>query len=119
MAQGLAVGRRTYPVTIQQATSSVGASRFPVESFTTLVELEWMARRSESQSEQLKAQHMTAPITTVWEMGYRADMDPDLLDVPKTRRLVYASRTYDIRSAIVIGERDAIELTTLAKAVSA
>jgi hypothetical protein len=42
-------------------------------------------------------------------------MDPDLLDVPKRRRLVYKGRTYDIVAAGQIGRNEGVELLTLAK----
>lgn len=41
-------------------------------------------------------------------------MDPDLVDVPKKRRLSYQGRIYDITSASVEGRKEAIRLTTLA-----
>jgi hypothetical protein len=50
---------------------------------------------------------------TQWEMGYRPDMDPELVDVVKKRRLLYQGRVYDITSADLIGRFEGIELVTL------
>jgi hypothetical protein len=47
-------------------------------------------------------------------MYYRADMDPDLVDVPKARRLVFGGRVHDIAAAQHLGRREGIELSTKA-----
>jgi hypothetical protein len=62
------------------------------------------------------ANQLSAPADTQWEMGYVASMDPDLLDVPKRRRLLYQGRVYDIVAAEMIGRREGIELLTKVKA---
>ena len=47
-------------------------------------------------------------------MSYIASMDPELVDVPKLRRLVYQGRTYEIVHAAMIGRREGIEFLTIA-----
>lgn len=101
-------------VTIEQLTSSVGATKFPVETWSTLHAGVWMSKEQASGSERFGFGQLQASLVTVWTMRYIADMDPDLLDVPKARRLVYGGRTYDITAAVHIGRKDRIELTTLA-----
>lgn len=108
-------GERDTLVTIQQLTESTGGSRFPTESWTTLMTA-WMRKLGTKGSERWVAAQLSAPADTQWEMGYVASMDPDLVEVPKTRRLVYQGRVYDIVAADMIGRREGIELLTRAKA---
>lgn len=108
-------GERDRAVTIQQMAPSSGTSRFPVETWTTLVTTVWMRKLETKIDERFKAAQLSAAADTQWEMGYRADMDPELVDVPKTRRLVYGGRVFDITSASMIGRREGIELLTIAK----
>lgn len=111
---GLNVGKMDKPVTIQQLTESEGSSGFPVETWTTLYDLAWMSREEQRGSERFAGAQLSAPLTTRWEMRYVADMDPDLIDVVKRRRLVYRSRVFDIVNAAQIGRQEGIGLTTLA-----
>lgn len=108
-------GERDKAVTIQQLTASKGTSRFPVETWSALATPIWMRKMDLRQQERFAAAQLSAPAETQWEMGYRADMDPELVDVPKTRRLVYQGFAYDITSASLIGRREGIELLTLGK----
>jgi head-tail adaptor len=111
----LSSGQRDKEVRIESLTSSVAGTRYPVETWGTLVELEWMARTELRANERFTADQQTVSTETQWEMDYRADMDPDLLNVPKTRRLVYSGRTYDIVAASVIEPKRGIELLTVAR----
>lgn len=108
-------GERDTLVTIEQLTESTGGSRFPTESWTTLMTA-WMRKLGTKGHERWVAAQVSAPADTQWEMGYVASMDPDLVEVPKTRRLVYQGRVYDIVAADMIGRREGIELLTRAKA---
>lgn len=105
-------GERNRPVTIQQLTESVGTGRVPVETWTTLAAKVWMARRDMRSGERFAAAQISATVDTRWEMAYRADMDPELVDVPKRRRLVAHGVVYDIAEASVIEGRAGIELVT-------
>ena len=51
----------------------------------------------------------------VFAFPYRADMDPDLIDVPKVRRLLYKGRVYDIVAATLLSRQEGVEVETLAK----
>lgn len=112
-------GERDRPVTIQQLTDSVAGSGLPKETWTTLVHLAWMRKTdvtgTMASRERFTADQLSARLETEWEMAYRADMDPELVDVAKTRRLSYQGRIYDITAASQIGRRDGIWLRTLAK----
>lgn len=107
-------GARDRYVAIQQVTRSDGASGMPVETWTTLVS-EWMAKEDASGVERVLGGQVSARVDTTWEMPYRADMDPDLVDVAKDRRLVYQGRTYNILGGQQVGLKAGIALTTLAK----
>lgn len=112
-------GERDRAVTIQQrpsADATSGDSRFPVETWTTLAERVYMRKVDGASGwggERFQANQLSAPATTLWEMSYRADMDPELVNVAKLRRLTYQGRTYDILEANMIGRREGIELRTL------
>lgn len=108
-------GVRDRQIVIQQLTPSVGASKFPVETWTTLCTV-YASRYDQGGTERFIAAQLSTPATTRWEMSYRSDMDPDTVPVSKTRRLVYRGSTYDILSASEIGRREGIELITLSKA---
>lgn len=110
---GLRAGDLDREVTIQQLTDSSGSSRFPVETWTRLDDV-FMARRDTRGYEMLRAGTLSGANQTVWTLQYREDMDPELLDVVKTRRLVANGRGYDITAASVLGRGDGIELVTIA-----
>lgn len=109
----MSAGERDRLVTIQQVADSDGASGFPVETWTTLA-LAWMGRVPIRGVERVQAGQIQARYDARWVMSYRADMDPDEVDVPKTRRLVYEGRSHDIVHAEHIGRKQGIELTTMA-----
>jgi head-tail adaptor len=112
----LPAGQRDQVVTIEQAPLETPGGGFPIEDWTTLVSGMPASKTNLSGSEQFRAAQMSAAVDTRWEINYRMDMDPDVIDVPKTRRLVHNGRVHDIVEASQIGRRNAIELVTLAKA---
>lgn len=116
MIKAATAGTRDRHVTIQQAPTetSAGSGGFPVEVWTTLASV-WMGKMEPSGAEQFRADQLSASLTSWWQMEYRADMDPDLVDVAKTRRLVFHGRTYDIVTGYQIGRKHGIALQTLAK----
>ncbi len=108
-------GMKRWPVTLKQrpAVDAVDSSFTPTDApFTTLAH-DWAEKVEMDGDEAFKANQLSTPYTTIWRLRYRADMDPELLDVTKLRKLVYQSREEDIVSASVIGRRDEIELHTL------
>jgi SPP1 family predicted phage head-tail adaptor len=110
---GLTAGELDREVTIQTLSESVGGSGFPVETWTRLDDV-FMARRDMRGYERFKAGQNAGASETIWTLQYREDMDPELIDVVKKRRLVANGRSYDITAASVIGRGDGIELVTLA-----
>lgn len=111
----LSSGQRDKYVTIEYLSSSApGSTRFPVETWEPLAN-EWMRREDQTANERTAANQEVASVQTVWEMAYRADMDPDLVNVPGARRLHFRGRIFDIIAASTIGPRRGIELLTLAR----
>lgn len=106
-------GDRDRAVMIQHAEESTGTSGFPREGWTVLANPVWMSKADVRGDERWKQAQVAAKIDSVWEMSYRADMDPELMDVPKLRRLVYRNRVYQIVAATMIGRREGIELATI------
>jgi hypothetical protein len=101
-------------VTIEYLTT-VDEPGFPTETWATLVGVEFMSRLDLRADERYANHQESAYAETSWQMAYRPDMDPELVDVPASRRLVWQGRTYDIVTASLIGERVGIECLTLSK----
>ena len=110
-------GVRDRKVTIEQATTATGTGGFPVETWTTLVSMYASRAELAARERMTGADRHEARYTTRWEINYRADMDPESVDVAAVRRVVHEGRVHDIVSASVIGRRMGIELMT--KAASA
>ena len=111
----MSAGQRTRLVTIEATPADIttSASRFPKEVWSPLVDV-WMEKLEVSNAEQLAADQLAGTLSHRWRFAYRCDMDPDLVDVLKLRRLNFAGRIYDITSAIEMGNHESIELTTKA-----
>lgn len=107
-------GKRDRVVTIQQLTETGGESRFPVEEWSTLVASMPASKEDASGKERMIAEQLSAQFDTKWEINYRTDMDPELVDVPKKRRIVHAGRVFDIVEAKQIGRRAGVQLMTIA-----
>lgn len=105
-----AAGQRDRYVLIEQLEDATA-------QFPTWVGLrtEWMSRRDMSADEHLQSDQVSAYGMTEWQMPYYADMDPELVDVPASRRLVYEGRTYGIREASPLGWKRDIALITLSR----
>lgn len=108
-----AIGRRDYRIAIEACTDTVGPSQFPIETWTPLATL-WAHWAPGGGSESFTTQQLSGRASDRWTIPYRADCDPDLVDVVKVRRVRRSGRVYDIVAARPIG-RLAIALDTLAK----
>lgn len=109
---GLSAGALDREVTIQQR--AVATSGYPTETWTTLEAGVWMSRQDMRGRESFGAAQLSASFDTRWELHWRDDMDPDVVDVPATRRLLYRGRAYDITAAVELGRREGLALFTLA-----
>ena len=106
-------GERDRRVVIEALTETVGTSGRPVEGWTSLCTT-WAKRDDLKGSERFAAAQISAPFNVRWELPYASSYDPELMDVTKTRRLVYQGRVHDVVAASVIGRREGVELLTLA-----
>jgi head-tail adaptor len=114
----LASGRRDRLITIEQrpAADAVDTEEAPIDGpWTTLVDDLPAAKEESSGRERFVANQLSAQYDTRWEINYRPDMDPDLVDVPKLRRLTFSGRVHDIVYASEVGRRRGVELYTLAR----
>jgi head-tail adaptor len=108
-----ASGERDRLVTIQklpdpEATEDTG---YPREEWRNLTDM--IASRIElGGQERFTANQVSAPYDTRWQIPYRPDMDPEVIDVPKLRRLVVRGRVHNIVEAMVLGRYYMIELLT-------
>ena len=106
---------RQWIVTVEQrpSTDAVDASGAPTDEPWTKLYVGKFSKDFISGRERFTAQQMSAPYDTRWKSNYRRDMDADLVDVCKLRRLVYKGRVHDIVAASVVGRNEEIELLTL------
>ncbi len=107
-------GNRDRRITIQQLTEVDASSHMPQEDWTTLVSMMPASKVDISGRERFAAEQLSARYDTRFEINYRADMDPDLVDVPKKRRILFSGRIFDIVFATQIGRREGVALMTLA-----
>ena len=114
----VSIGQRDRLVTIEFGVLGAGASRQPTVDWTDTQPIDvYMSRMDVSGREQRESAQLQAEVDTEWEMPYLATMDPELVDVPKYRRLKYAGRRYDIQRAVIreATEGKQIRLWTLAR----
>jgi SPP1 family predicted phage head-tail adaptor len=110
----MSLGQMDRLVTIQKAVETKDAtSKAPRMTWSTLGTA-YMWRRDARGRERFTADQLSAAGDTVWRTHFREDMDPEIIDVPKHRRLRYRGRTYEITSATHLGMRDGIELVPIA-----
>ena len=96
-------------------TDAVGASQFPIETWTPLVTV-LAAYDEEGGGEVFTANQVAGTAAGRWTMPYRADCDPEVVDVVKLRRLVANGRVHDVIGATQIGRRQGLEFRTIAQA---
>jgi SPP1 family predicted phage head-tail adaptor len=108
-------GALVHEVTIQSLTDAVDSSGAPIpDPEPTNLLTAWMSRETERSGEKFIADQLSGSIVTRWRMRYHHAMDPDLVDVPKKRRLLYQGRAYDITAAETMDRKMGIILYTLA-----
>lgn len=111
-------GRRDTLITMQQLVETAGDSGEPVESWTTLCTL-WASMETvdapERFTEGVVMNQVSARAWIKFTTNYRTDCDPHSISVPKTRRVTYLDRVYDIAAAALIGRKRGIEFLTLSK----
>lgn len=117
MRGGLNRGSLVHDVTVQYRPSpdAVDVTGAPLEGWQLLLADVPMSREAEraGTGEQLRDAQESAMQITRWTMPYHEDMDPDRVDVPSLRRLVYQGRAFDILDAQAIDRQVGILLRTL------
>jgi hypothetical protein len=117
--RGATVGARDKFLTIQERPEAItkDPSGTPIDGpWTTHLDSVAMEREDIDGRERFTAQQLTTPYDTRFRLPYVASMDPELLNVPKLRRLVYRGRVLDIVFAKHVGRFEGIELLTVATA---
>jgi len=111
-------GQRDKLVTVEARTVTRDAAKAVVETwaplFTTYMAV--VQQKIRQEPERYVANQLSARQDTVWQMRFRDDMDPEVVNVASDRRLVFRGRIYDIVRADRIGFRDEISVQTLVKA---
>lgn len=106
-------GTRDRWVTIQtRPDDPTDGSGFPTDGDWADLATVAMHRDDTDASEVARNAQELAITTTRWEFPYRADCDPEIVDVPKLRRLLFHGRTFDIIAAVPIGRHRAIAFVT-------
>lgn len=112
--------KRDRVIELQQRPSADAAdpsSHEPIDgTWTTLVERMPAGKTNVAGWERFRANQDTARYDQIWEINWRNDMDPNLIDVPKVRRIKDGARFLDIVYAEEIGRRGGIALYTAASA---
>lgn len=112
------IGSRQCVVRLEQrpSTDAVDPSGAPTDGpWTTLADEEWVEKVDQRGSERFQAAQTSAAFDTAWRMGYREDMDPDVIDIAKLRRFVYQGRVHDITYGKVVGLNQELWIETLAR----
>lgn len=74
----------------------------------------WAERQDLEGRERFQADQLATPYDTRWRIPYHASMDPEIVNVPKLRRIVFRGRVHDIVFAKQLGRAEGIEILTVA-----
>ena len=85
---------------------------FPVETWRPQG-YEYMARNAERSRERFQNDQLISTGRNVWNVRYRRDLDPDLVDVKKMRRLHWKGKIHDIVDADFRDWEHGIDLETI------
>jgi head-tail adaptor len=110
-------GARDKRITIQRLPEGEDGRAddgYPVEDWTPLIDLD-ASKFDVGGEERFGSGQLSAPYETRWGIEWRPDMDPDTIDVPKKRRIVYQGRVHDIVAAEAMDGLHGIELLTLSR----
>lgn len=119
ITQLVPTGKMNRRVTLRSLADGFDEERQPIKVPSVLasgvsVYREDMDSRDRS-TEDFKAGQYTARLETQFVMPYRADMDPEAVDVAATRDVLDGSRAYDILFGKQLGLRRQILLVARAK----
>lgn len=111
----VAAGQRDKLVQIESATEVVRPSGQPGQNWASLGQPIYMSRRDIGADERFAESQQSAWGRVSWQMPYQANMDPEVVNVTKSRRLSFGGKTFNIEAAFLLDQRLGIELVTLAK----
>lgn len=118
-APGVDAGQRDKPITVQRLNvppEQADTEGFVVDDWDTLTPLSiWASKNDVVGEERFHGGQLASPYEARWGIDYRQDMDPDMIDIAKERRVVYLGRVHDIVDANVVGDFEGIEFRTLAR----
>jgi SPP1 family predicted phage head-tail adaptor len=100
-------GDRREAVTVEVREVSSGGG-FPVETWTPLLTV-GMEKVDLIGNEAFRADQMSARYDARFLSPYTPALDPEVVDVPATQRLVHRGRQYDIVTAAILGRFEGIE----------
>lgn len=98
-------------IVLAKGPGDTDSSGFPIDTWVELVANYPARKRVLSTAETWRAGRESAATLCIYEIRYRADMDPDVLDLPASRRIVDRGKTYDVVGAEANGRHDAVVLT--------
>ena len=103
----MTAGERDRRIYLKPVTQGVEESGFPTETDGTAIGL--YARKEDiSGRERFAADQLSSPYTTRWEVPYRPDIDPDLVNVPNlvlTPHIAGLTAESNVRVSTMIAER--------------
>lgn len=111
-------GKRDRRIVLQQLTEGQGGSGFPIETWQDLATV-WANKFEPPPFFHYEKfvpdiEQEIASYETIWTIPYMESMDPELVEVPKKRRIIVKNRVHDIVAAQEVGRRRAIQLSTVA-----
>lgn len=112
----LNAGDMRWRITIEQLNTPEGVDpdQYPLEEWTPLrtVYAQRLNPRAGEETFEAGGAQVMAIASTVFRIRYRADMDPDRIDIPKRRRLVFDGSTLNIIDARAVDWKTTVELVT-------
>lgn len=112
---GIEAGRRDKHIALEQVIDENANSNFPTERWVNLSSA-WASREYVTLDERTEGSQLIASATSRWTIPYMESMDPDRIDVPKKRRLVYLGRVYPILAAELLSRQDGLAIVLVTKA---
>ncbi len=112
----VAAGKRDKLVQIETSTDVTRPSGLAGQDWVPLGKPMYMSRSDMAADERFTESQQSAWGRSTWQMPYVVSMDPELVDVPKTKRLNFNGRIFNIEAALLMEQRLGITLVTLVSA---
>lgn len=105
-------GRMDRQIAIQSVSTAQNSYGEEIETWTDVATV-WASRESQRATERFAAQQRYATIDAIWTIRFNEDWTPAIS--PKTHRVVFESRTYEILGVLEIGREEGVQLITKAR----